>query len=210
MSRARAGLPNWGRLSDEELLDRYRAGDTDAFTELVRRYERELYNYLRRYLGDATLAEDVFQNTFLQLHVKLELYEKGRLVRPWLYTIATNQAIDALRKAGRTRTVSLDAKAPSEDEASTFVELIEGSEVDPLAGLEAAERQQWVRGALDQLPPYLKSVVVMAYYQELKYREIAEVLEIPVGTVKSRLHAAVQKLAQAWRESQPVMETEAS
>jgi RNA polymerase sigma-70 factor (ECF subfamily) len=199
--------PDYGRLSDEELLERYRAGETESFTVLVRRYERELYNYLRRYLSDATLAEDVFQNTFLQLHVKLELYEKGRLVRPWLYTIATNQAIDAMRKAGRHRTVSLDAKAPSEDDASTFAELIEGSEGDPLAGLEAAERQQWVRDALDRLPPYLKSVVIMAYYQELKYREIAEILAIPVGTVKSRLHAAVAKLGEAWRASQPVVET---
>src|SRR4029453_1322817 len=91
---------DWTRFSDEELLAGYRIGYTAAFTELVHRYERELYNYLRRYLGDATLAEDVFQNTFLQLHVKLDLYDKGRLVRPWLYTIATHQAIDALRKAG--------------------------------------------------------------------------------------------------------------
>ena len=207
MSKARQSPPDWSRLSDEELLDQYRSGKSEAFSELVRRYERELYNYLRRYLGDATLAEDVFQNTFLQLHVKLDLYEKGRLVRPWLYMIATNQAIDALRKAGRHRTVSLDAKAPSEDESSTYAELIEGNEVDPLASLEGAERRQWVRDALEQLPPYLKSVVIMAYFQELKYREIAEALEIPVGTVKSRLHAAVAKLAQAWKQSQPVVET---
>jgi RNA polymerase sigma-70 factor (ECF subfamily) len=199
---------DWSRFSDEELLARYRAGYTAAFTELVRRYERELYNYLRRYLGDATLAEDVFQNTFLQLHVKLDLYEKGRLVRPWLYTIATHQAIDAMRKTGRHQAVSLDAKAPSQDDSSnSFVNLLEGTETDPLEGLEASERQQWVREALDQLPIYLRSVVVMAYYQGLKYREIAEVLDIPVGTVKSRLHAAVAKLAEAWKNSQPVVES---
>jgi RNA polymerase sigma-70 factor, ECF subfamily len=199
---------DWSRFSDEELLARYRAGYTAAFTELVRRYERELYNYLRRYLGDATLAEDVFQNTFLQLHVKLDLYEKGRLVRPWLYTIATHQAIDAMRKTGRHQAVSLDAKAPSQDDSSnSFVNMLEGTETDPLEGLEASERQQWVREALDQLPIYLRSVVVMAYYQGLKYREIAEVLDIPVGTVKSRLHAAVAKLAEAWKNSQPVVES---
>lgn len=207
MSRPRDKEPKWAKLTDEELVLRYRAGYTAAFTELVQRYERELYNYLRRYLGDATLAEDVFQNTFLQLHLKLDLYEKGRKVRPWLYTIATNQAIDALRKAGRHHTVSLDAKAPSQDESgNSFAELLEGAEMDPLEGLEGAERQQWVRDALDRLPPYLRSVVVMAYYQGLKYREIADVLGIPVGTVKSRLHAAIAKLALAWKQSQPVVE----
>jgi RNA polymerase sigma-70 factor (ECF subfamily) len=206
MSR-RENPRDWTRFSDEELIARYRAGYTAAFTELVRRYERELYNYLRRYLGDATLAEDVFQNTFLQLHLKLDLYEKGRLVRPWLYTIATHQAIDAMRKSGRHQAVSLDAKAPSQDESSnSFVDLLEGSETDPLDGLEATERQQWVREALSQLPIYLRSVVVMAYYQGLKYREIAEALDIPVGTVKSRLHAAVARLAAAWKDSQPVVE----
>jgi RNA polymerase sigma-70 factor (ECF subfamily) len=206
MSR-RDNATDWTRFTDEELLARYRAGYTAAFTELVRRYERELYNYLRRYLGDATLAEDVFQNTFLQLHLKLDLYEKGRLVRPWLYTIATHQAIDAMRKVGRHQAVSLDAKAPSHDESSnSFVDLLEGNETDPLEGLQASERQQWVRDAVEQLAPYLRSVVVMAYYQRLKYREIAEILNIPVGTVKSRLHAAIAKLSSVWRENQQVLE----
>jgi RNA polymerase sigma-70 factor (ECF subfamily) len=206
MSR-RENATDWTRFTDEELLARYRAGYTAAFTELVRRYERELYNYLRRYLGDATLAEDVFQNTFLQLHLKLDLYEKGRLVRPWLYTIATHQAIDAMRKVGRHQAVSLDAKAPSHDESSnSFVDLLEGNETDPLEGLQASERQQWVRDAVEQLAPYLRSVVVMAYYQRLKYREIAEILNIPVGTVKSRLHAAIAKLSSVWRENQQVLE----
>src|SRR5439155_27373982 len=115
MSRTPRDRSDLASLSDEELVDHYRAGVGRAFTELVHRYERELYNYLRRYLGDATLAEDVFQNTFLQFHLKLDLYEKGRLVRPWLYTIATHQAIDALRKAGRHHAVSIDARTPSQD-----------------------------------------------------------------------------------------------
>jgi RNA polymerase sigma-70 factor (ECF subfamily) len=79
--------------TDEDLLLRFSRGDTSAFGELVRRYERELYGYLRRYLGDANLAEDVFQNTFLQLYLKSNQYEAGRPVRPWLYTIATHQAM---------------------------------------------------------------------------------------------------------------------
>src|SRR6266571_2586802 len=89
-------------------MARFCRGQTEAFGVLLRRYERELYGYLRRYLGNSTLAEDVFQNTFLQLYVKSSQYEAGRPVRPWLYTIATHQAIDALRRNGRHQAVSLE------------------------------------------------------------------------------------------------------
>ena len=96
-------------LTDEELLVEYRATGCQAyFAELVERYERELYNYLRRYLGNASMAEDAFQATFLQIHLRCELFEEGRRFRPWLYTIATNQAIDAQRRNRRHRLVSLD------------------------------------------------------------------------------------------------------
>src|SRR3982750_1426082 len=98
-------------VSDETLLSRYRdQGRAEDFNALIQRYEQELYRYLARYLGDTALAEDVFQNTFLQVHLKRGLYEDGRPVRPWLYSLATHQAVDALRKAGRHPTVSLDQR----------------------------------------------------------------------------------------------------
>src|SRR2546428_7923903 len=112
MSKARSDDSDLSRLSDEELLARYTKGNSQAFTVLMRRYERELYGYLRRYLGDATLAEDVFQNAFLQVYLKAASYEPGRPVRPWLYTIATNQAIDAMRRNGRHQAVSLTQGCP--------------------------------------------------------------------------------------------------
>src|ERR1700736_5232226 len=94
--------------SDEELLVRHRDhADRQAFADLVHRYERELFSYLRRYLGDANMAEDTFQATFLQVHLKSDQFEEGRKFRPWLYTIATNQAIDAQRRNKRHRNVSL-------------------------------------------------------------------------------------------------------
>src|SRR3954469_3436222 len=96
-------------LSDEDLLLGYReSSESSLFQELVRRYERELYSYLRRYLGDAEMAEDAFQAAFLQVHLKCDQYEPGRAFRPWLYTIATNQAIDAQRRNKRHRSISLD------------------------------------------------------------------------------------------------------
>ena len=116
------------QLSDEELMSRYREeGKAAVFSELVHRYERELYRYLARYLGDPTAAEDVFQNTFLQVHLKRGFFENGRPFRPWLYAIATHQAVDALRKAGRHPTVSLDQRinsAKSESDAGNLIDLL--------------------------------------------------------------------------------------
>ncbi len=183
--------------SDEDLLLAYRSrGDRRAFEQLVHRYERELYNYLRRYLGNAEMAEDTFQATFLQVHLKCERFEPGRRVRPWLYTVATNQAIDAQRRNRRHQMTSLDrpCRPGADDETGPLVDLLEGEAVEPHAAVEQSERGEEVRTAVDRLPETLRQVLLLVYYQGLKYREAAHVLEIPVGTVKSRLHAAIRKL----------------
>ena len=183
-------------VTDEELLSRYReSGRAEDFNALVHRYERELYRYLVRYLGNATLADDVFQNTFLQVHLKRGLYEDGRPVRPWIYAIATHQAVDALRKAGRHPALSLDQTVESADaDPSPLVDLLVSDVPGPLADLQGAERRDWVQASIAKLPDALRQTLILAYYQDLKYREIAEILKIPVGTVKSRLHAALAKL----------------
>ncbi|HJZ92927.1 MAG TPA: RNA polymerase sigma factor [Gemmataceae bacterium] len=192
------------RLSDEDLLTRFRKGHRDVFGALVRRYQRELYGYLRRYLGDAHLADDVFQTTFVQVFAKAAQYESGRPVRPWLYAIATNQAIDALRRLGRHPSVSLEqTEAESNGEKRGLIELLEARESDPFDNVDAAETRELVRGCLDRLPDVFKQVVLMAYYQGLKYQEIADALEIPLGTVKSRLHAAMVKLTEVWNAQVP-------
>jgi RNA polymerase sigma-70 factor (ECF subfamily) len=186
--------------SDEELLESFRLGRREAFGELVRRYQGELYGYLRRYLGDGNLAEDVFQNTFLQVFTKIGKFESGRRVRPWLYTIATHQAIDALRRNGRHQALSLDQKREewSGSALSHLLEMLEARDVDPLEQVQAEERRRLVRASVDRLPDFLRQVVILAYYQGLKYQDVADIMGIPVGTVKSRLHAALVKLQEAW------------
>jgi len=191
-------------ISDEDLMSRYRdSADPDDFNELVRRYERELYRYLARYLGNPALAEDVFQNTFLQVHLKRALYEDGRPVRPWLYSIATHQAVDAMRKAGRHPTVSLDRRVASsgESDPGSLVDLLVGDGTVPLDDMQEQERREWVAKSVEKLPEALRQTLTLAYHQDLKYREIAEILKIPVGTVKSRLHAALAKLQEMARVS---------
>ena len=192
-------------LTDEELLLGYReSGDRDLFAELVRRYERELYSYLRRYLGDAEMAEDAFQAAFLQVHLKCGQFESGRAVRPWLYTIATNQAIDAQRRSRRHKMVSLDRAGQAEgDEVGKLLDLLISHEASPTAQLAADERKEWIGQAVGQLPQPLRDVIHLIYFQNLKYREAADSLNIPVGTVKSRMHAAVAKLNEAWNQSHP-------
>lgn len=200
-------LTSWQECSDEELLARFRLGKREAFQELVQRYQGELFGYLRRYLGDVQLAEDVFQNTWLQVFNKAHQYETGRPVRPWLYTIATNQAIDALRRGARHQAVSLDQEREEVDggELPQLLSLLETRGPGPLEQVQGEARRLLVRASVDKLPDFLRQVVILAYFQELKYRDVAEIMGIPVGTVKSRLHAALLRLSEMW-SAEPVLE----
>jgi RNA polymerase sigma-70 factor (ECF subfamily) len=187
--------------SDEILLTRLREGEREVFGTLVRRYERELFGYLRRYLGDDDLADDVFQNTFVQVFLKIRQYEPGRAARPWLYAIATNQAIDALRRRNRRiadRPADIVATPDEDGEPRPLFELIPAAGDAPPEAAERSEERQQVRAAVDRLPELLRQAVLLVYFQGLKYQEAAEVLGIPVGTVKSRLHAALTKLTEEW------------
>ncbi len=191
-------------LSDEELLLNYHeTGHRQYFSHLVQRYERELFSYLRRYLGDAEMAEDAFQAAFLQVHLKSDQFEAGRKFRPWLYTIATNQAIDAQRRNRRHKMVSLDrvSHGDSGEEAGKLANLLESADPNPLSELSSAEQAGWVQRTIAELPESMQSVIHLVYYQGLKYREAAEVLDVPVGTVKSRLHSAILKLNELWQAS---------
>jgi RNA polymerase sigma-70 factor (ECF subfamily) len=193
--------------SDEDLLIRFQRGQRDAFGDLLRRYEGELFGYLRRYLGDAELAADVFQNTFLLVYKKADQFDSGRAVKPWLYAIATNQAIDAMRRQGRHQAVRLDDVTTDGDDGAHLGRYLDSDEPGPLEQLELAERRQFVRESVDRLPEFLRQVVLLTFFQGLKQSEIAEALEIPVGTVKSRTHTALARLLQMWEEQAAVKES---
>jgi RNA polymerase sigma-70 factor (ECF subfamily) len=136
----------------------------------------------------------------LQLYTKIHQYEPGRPFRPWLYAIATNQAIDALRRQGRHPTVRLHVEVEDgdADDLPNLLTLLESREPGPVEHVQGEERRQLIRAGVDKLPEFLRSVVILAYYQSLKYKDIADILKIPVGTVKSRLHTALCKLHEAW------------
>lgn len=186
--------------TDEDLFGQACRGDEAAFAALVKRYERELFGYLRRYLGDQSFADDVFQNTFLQLYVKRENYEPGRPFRPWLYAIATNQAIDFMRRRGRRAAVSLEQQTgdAGDGEVHRLLDSLESRGSSPMDAASLDETRKQVREAVDKLPDFLRQVVLLAYFQGLPYRDVAEALGIPVGTVKSRLNAAIHRMHANW------------
>lgn len=187
-------------LSDEQLLLRYRTSrEQGLFSELVKRYEREIFSYLCRYLGSTELAEDAFQATFLQLHLKCEQFDADKRLRPWLYMIATNKAIDSKRQANRHRILSLDSKNQvNPDDGANLLDILASPGLNPAGEVDRREQGYWISSAMQALPDNLRSVVNLVYFQGLKYREAAEVLNIPVGTVKSRVNAAISKLTEAW------------
>jgi len=186
---------------DEELMLQYAEhGQRAAFEELVHRYERKIYTFLRNYLGDEQLAEDAFQATFLQVHLKCRQFDRGRRLQPWLYRIAANQATDLLRRNRRHKAYSLDGPwfdNRSSEDGATPLDFLEDGLARPGQQLESAEDRQRVGSALETLPERLKQTLILVIYQGLKYREAAEVLGIPVGTVKSRMHDAVRTLHKA-------------
>ena len=182
--------------TDEDLIHRIRIhDDDDAFENLVHRYEHELYGYLRRYLGgDAQLAEDVFQATFLRVHQKCGQFADGKRFRPWLYAIATNQAIDARRRNHRHRMVSLDRPMDARPELGSLAETIAAKDQNSTEIMQDAETVAWVLKAVAALPEPLRRTLDLVYRQGLKHREVANRLGIPIGTVKSRLNTALHRL----------------
>ncbi|MEO0511367.1 MAG: sigma-70 family RNA polymerase sigma factor [Planctomycetota bacterium] len=188
--------------SDEQLLIEYRThGRGDDLRELMYRYHDDLIRFLTRFLsGDRHAAADVFQDTFLQVHVSAGTFDSSRRFKPWLFTIAANKARDLLRKTSRRYTAELSApvsRGGDGGEGATFVDLMEANIPSPDSGLDRKELSNVVQRALDSLSPILKEVLLLAYFQKLPYAQIADDLEIPLGTVKSRLHAAVASFAKA-------------
>jgi len=190
-------------ITDEELVARYQAQrDASDFEKLVRRYERELYTFLRRFLGNPQHAEDVFQGTFLSVHLRIEQFEQGKRFRPWLYAIASNKAIDFMRRNKRHQLASLDQGSKPGESDESMVQRLSSTEVGPEQRAIVNETASRMRAAVQQLSEPTQQLIQLAFYQGLKYADIAEILEIPIGTVKSRVFTAMRKLNEIWLRMQ--------
>jgi RNA polymerase sigma-70 factor, ECF subfamily len=183
---------------DEELLAEHLAGAAGAFDSLVARYADDLYGFLFRFVGSASVADDLVQETFLQVHLAAGAFDSSRSFRPWLYTIAANKARDYLRGRGRRTEQSLDAHGPDDDRPGQ-IDSVASEGASPVEAAGAEETKQTVRVLISRMPENLRLILMLGYYEQLPYADIAEILGIPIGTVKSRLHAAVTQFAKLWQ-----------
>ncbi|HEV7298602.1 MAG TPA: sigma-70 family RNA polymerase sigma factor [Tepidisphaeraceae bacterium] len=185
---------------DEQLLAEYREGNKASFALLVGRYQRELFHFLVRFLGDRAAAEDVFQESFLQVHQSAEQFDPQRRFRPWLFTIAANKARDLLRSNARRPTSPLQASiGRGDDDSGEFLDLMQATGELPSEPMEREELQQLVQKTVMQMPEHLREILLLSYFHQFPYKQIGEILDVPLGTVKSRLHAAVAHFADRYR-----------
>ena len=185
-------------IADEQLFRWFRERhDDQAFAALVYRYERPLFAYLRRLLHSDQLAEDVFQSTFLRIHQKRRSFDVTRRFQPWLYAVATRQAIDALRREKRHRRTAPQS-AGAGLIGDTTLDDMPAADATPVEQVARREERQRVRAAVGRLSAVQQRAVQLIYGEGLAYREAAGVLGVPVGTVKSRVHSAILALGGSW------------
>ena len=182
--------------SDEELIARCRKKDLVAFQQLVERYRDRLMAFIYSMVRNYHLAEDIFQETFIRVYRKAHRFRAGYPFKTWLYTIAANLCRDELRRVKRKPTVELDASVagPEEDGGRSRMESLKSGGPTPREAAGARELEEIFRKELAELSPEHRQVVIMNRVMGLKYREIAEVLGIPSGTVRSRIHYAIEYL----------------
>lgn len=162
-----------------------RKGDMQAFEDLVDMYKDKIYHLAYRMLNYSIEAEDVVQDTFLRVYLNLDRYDENQKFSTWIYRIATNLCIDRLRK--RKPSYSLDAEMP-ESEGADWYTLLPANQGTPEQEVVLSETQEQIRKAISTLPEKYKSVVILRYLHDMSLQEISDVLNMPVTTVKTRVH----------------------
>lgn len=190
-------------MADQGLLQKAKRGDRSAFAELVDKYRDRIYAYLYRMIGSREDALDLAQESFLRVYSNLQNFQLGQPFKPWLYRIASNLAIDHLRK--RRDIVSLDASQNNEDD--WFLELPDDGP-GPERQQEQGELASYLARLVQELPEGYRSVVLLRHGQELSYQEIALILQVPVSTVKTRLFRAREALRLKLIEQRELWEAE--
>ena len=197
MSRIASAV--WGAAVNlERELTRLRSGDVEAVAALMERYQHRLYRYLLRLVRQPATAEDLFQQTWLRVMERIKSYNPQHNFEGWLFALAHNLAIDYLR---RYRPQSLDEPLPSGD---SQVETIAGSGPGALELLLVRERATWLAECVAELPVSFREVLTLRFEEEMRLEEIAVVLGLPLGTVKTRLHRSLKHLRRAVEQKSEV------
>jgi len=171
--------------TDEQLIGRFQAGDERAYVELVNRYKDRLFNFVFPFFGDVEQSEDVVQDTMLRLYEKKHYYKEIAKFSTWIYTIARNLANTELRKRKRRKTTYLSQM--SKEERQYDIPAIQ-DDVDQ--DLQNEFMRNRINQAIDALPDHFKTVIILRDIQELSYDDISNIVEVPLGTIKSRINRA--------------------
>jgi RNA polymerase sigma-70 factor (ECF subfamily) len=181
--------------SDEELMLRYRDGDKAAFETLYERYEKPLFDFIYRMVMNDSDTENLFQETFHRVVRSRKKYQARAQFKTWLFQIAMNLCRDRMRRMRHRSHLSLDSPLASQGDGSLELqELISDPATDVAKSVEAAELESLVKGAVASLPEDEHLVVILKEYEGLKFSEISEILNCPVGTLKSVNHRAQERL----------------
>ncbi|MFQ5512001.1 MAG: sigma-70 family RNA polymerase sigma factor [Candidatus Krumholzibacteriia bacterium] len=176
---------------DRELIVRARKGDEAAFRALLAKYERAVFNICLRMARNPEQAEDLAQESFMKVFSMLERYNPAYAFSSWLFKITSNLCIDSIRKR-KLDTLPLDQ--PIHSAAGEFARQYESPEENPERKMMNRERMARVQEAIESLPPHYRIMILLRHQQDLSYEEIAETLEVPLGTVKARIHRAREML----------------
>lgn len=185
--------------TDNQLIDRALGGESDAFGALVRRWERPIYSLTFRMLGHSEDARDATQETFISAYSNLKNFRGDAKFSSWLYRIAINVCHSKLRRRGGKTDASLEQQ--QEDvgfEPASDARSAEETVLD-------AQVSSHVRRALAAIPPDMRQVIVMKEYEGLKFHEIAEILDVPVSTVKTRMYAGLKELRKRLEHLRPAL-----
>lgn len=177
-------------LTDEQLIAEFQKEDIEAFNELVRRYKDKLVNFLYRYTGNRDESEDLAQDTFLKLYKSKHLYREIAKFSTWFYTIAINIAKTNSRKSKKYNSISISDYDPENEKDFDLVSDVRGPDVNSNAAIE----NQYIQDAINSLDEHFKEVIMLRDIQDFEYEEITKILNLPLGTVKSRINRGREKL----------------
>lgn len=194
-------------VSDEDLMERFRDGDARAFETLLERHERKIFNFIFRFVRQREVANDLLQETFLRVVKNAKRYTRKAKFTTWLYTIARNQSIDALRRQKHRRHRSLDQSIGHEATGQTLLDRVPGRSPDGFERTDAHEVSARVSAAIDELSDEQREVFVMREIMQLKFREIAEIVGVSENTIKSRMRYALEHLRLALADYAPAAGT---
>ncbi|MDD5360524.1 MAG: sigma-70 family RNA polymerase sigma factor [Ignavibacteria bacterium] len=196
-------MPGYRSYTDEQLILKFQENDVEAFNEIVLRYKDKVVNFLFRYTGDRDEAEDLAQDTFVKVYRSKHLYKEIAKFSTWFYTIAVNTAKTNAKKKSRMSTISISDFDPENDKDFDLKDSGQSPEDNANSGIE----NHYIQQAINSLDEDFKNIIILRDIEELEYDEIAKITGLPMGTVKSRINRAREKLKKILIDIYPYKET---